>query len=197
MYNSAFQGSLSLENYDSQDEHTCAHTPTPCVCNSSVAVSTPSSFLALSSIHSPCIIHTHNCTVSHDSVNYSYHSPGAVMFWGMLVQWPPSPVSTISITISDKARAIEGGGCRGVWAGVEGNIASFWWLSTLLFSWLISKSTLWPKPPPSRPSWNVADFFGVLILFAKPFLFTPVVCVPARLASTGRRVNNRSSSSFS
>ena len=83
--------------------------PPPHVKRCCVAVSSTSTSLALSSIHSPCIIHTHNCTVSYDSVHYSYRGPGAVMFWGMLVQWPPSPVSPISITISDKARAIEGG----------------------------------------------------------------------------------------
>ena len=56
---------------------THAHTHTLILAESwrSVAVSGPSSSLALSSIHSPCIIHTHNCTVSYDSVHYSYHNP--------------------------------------------------------------------------------------------------------------------------
>lgn len=45
--------------------------------------------IALSSIHSPCIIRTHKSSVSYDSLHYSYHNPGAMIFRGMLVQWPP------------------------------------------------------------------------------------------------------------
>lgn len=41
----------------------------------------------------------HPCTETHalkyESVHYSYCSPGVVMFWGMLVQWPAHPIAHI------------------------------------------------------------------------------------------------------
>lgn len=158
----------------------CTHANTECC---SVDVSGTSSCLALSSIHSPCIIHTHNCTVSYDSVDYSYHNPGAVMFWGMLVQWPPSPGPPISITVSDKARAVEGGEI----------LASSSWLSTLLFSQLLFPAALCtPKPP---HSWKCRKFICPYCLLSHLCL-PPLICIPGHLASTGRWVKNTSPSIF-